>query len=101
MSNTAHLVPTDDRKRKRDGASASSRLSLVKSPDKGGEATSGELLARNTIWNLVGYATPLLVAVLVIPFLIRDLGTAKYGVLTIAWGIVGYFGIFDMGLSNA
>ena len=61
----------------------------------------GSLLARSTIWNLIGYAAPLLVAVVVIPYLIRRLGTAEYGVLTIAWGIVGYFGVFDMGLSNA
>lgn len=65
------------------------------------ESASGRLLARNTIWNLAGYATPLLIAVAVIPYLIRDLGTAKYGVLTLAWGIVGYFGVFEMGLSDA
>jgi O-antigen/teichoic acid export membrane protein len=61
----------------------------------------GSLLARSTIWNLIGYAAPMLVAVVVIPYLIRRLGTAEYGVLTIAWGVVGYFGVFDMGLSNA
>jgi O-antigen/teichoic acid export membrane protein len=65
------------------------------------DLASGSLLARSTIWNLIGYAAPLLVAVVVIPYLIRRLGTAEYGVLTIAWGIVGYFGVFDMGLSNA
>jgi O-antigen/teichoic acid export membrane protein len=56
---------------------------------------------RSTIWNLTGYIAPLVVAVVVIPFLIKRLGTPEYGVLTIAWGIVGYFGVFDMGLSNA
>src|SRR5215469_1376709 len=60
-----------------------------------------EHLARNAIWNLVGYAAPLIVAVLVIPLLIKQLGTTRYGVLSIAWGVVGYFGVFDMGLSNA
>src|ERR1700692_2239930 len=58
-------------------------------------------LMRHTIWNLAGYAAPLLAAVIAIPILIRDLGAARYGVLTIAWGVVGYFGIFDMGLDNA
>lgn len=58
-------------------------------------------LARNTVWNLFGYVAPLAVAVVVVPLLIKHLGTAKYGILTIAWGIVGTFGIFDMGLSNA
>ena len=61
----------------------------------------GMLLARSTVWNLVGYSVPLVVAIVAIPVLIKRLGTAEYGVLTIAWGIVGYFGVFDMGLSNA
>src|SRR5882724_6571066 len=61
----------------------------------------GSLLARSMVWNLIGYLAPLVVAVLVIPFLIKRLGTAEYGILTFAWGIVGYFGVFDMGLSNA
>jgi O-antigen/teichoic acid export membrane protein len=59
------------------------------------------LIARNALWNLAGYATPLIAAVVVIPILIRSLGTARYGVLTIAWGLVGYFGFFDIGLDNA
>jgi O-antigen/teichoic acid export membrane protein len=61
----------------------------------------GSLLARSMIWNLIGFIAPLGVAVVVIPFLIKRLGTSEYGVLSIAWGVVGYFGIFDMGLSNA
>jgi O-antigen/teichoic acid export membrane protein len=61
----------------------------------------GSLLARSTIWNMIGFIAPLIVAVVVIPYLIKRLGTAEYGVLTIAWGVVGYFGVFDMGLSNA
>ena len=48
--------------------------------------------------NLVGCGAPLLVAVLVIPILIRGLGTAKYGTLAIAWGVVGYFGFLKVGL---
>ena len=62
---------------------------------------SARLIARNALWNLAGYATPLIAAVVVIPILIRSLGTARYGVLTIAWGLVGYFGFFDIGLDNA
>jgi O-antigen/teichoic acid export membrane protein len=64
-------------------------------------AASARVIARNTLWNLAGYSTPLIAAVAVIPILIRSLGTARYGVLTIAWGLVGYFGLFDMGLDNA
>ena len=70
-------------------------------PEAEADLAPGSLLARSTIWNLIGYFAPLAVAVVVIPFLIRRLGTSEYGVLTLAWGVVGYFGVFDMGLSNA
>ena len=65
------------------------------------QEASGGLLARNAIWNLVGCGAPLLVAVVVIPILIRSLGTAKYGTLAIAWGVVGYFGFLKVGLDFA
>jgi O-antigen/teichoic acid export membrane protein len=65
------------------------------------ELTSGRLLARNTLLNLGGEIAPLLVAVIAIPILMRSLGTAQFGVLTIAWGVVGYFGVFDLGLGRA
>jgi O-antigen/teichoic acid export membrane protein len=65
---------------------------------KQAQEASGGLLARNAIWNLIGCGAPLLVAVVVIPILIRGLGTAKYGTLAIAWGVVGYFGFLKVGL---
>lgn len=61
----------------------------------------GSLLARNTIWNLVGQGAPLLVALFAIPLLIKGLGTARFGVLTLAWAVVGYFSLFDLGLGRA
>src|SRR5260370_12865980 len=67
----------------------------------GSEQAHERTLAHNTIWNLSGYAAPVLAALIAIPILVRSLGTAQYGALTIAWGVVGYFGIFDMGLDNA
>ncbi len=67
----------------------------------GSKSTSGLLLARNAIWNIVGQTAPMLVAVYAIPRLIRGLGTARFGVLTIAWMVVGYFSFFDFGLGRA
>ncbi len=43
----------------------------------------------------------MLVALFAIPFLVRTLGTERFGVLVLAWMVVGYFGLFDMGLGNA
>lgn len=63
--------------------------------------TSGRLLARNTIWNLVGQLLPMVVAVVTIPLLVRGLGVARFGVLSLAWILVGYFSIFDLGIGRA
>ncbi len=63
--------------------------------------TSGRMLARNTLWNLLGGGIPLLVAIFTIPLLIRGLGTHRFGVLTLAWMGVGYFSLFDLGLGRA
>lgn len=62
---------------------------------------SKKVLAKNTIWNLLGLSTPLLVAIFTIPLIVRGLGTDRYGILTIAWMVLGYFSLFDMGLGRA
>jgi O-antigen/teichoic acid export membrane protein len=59
------------------------------------------LIAKNTIFNLVGQVLPMAVGVLTIPFIIKGLGTAQYGILSIAMMLLGYFNIFDLGLSRA
>src|SRR5579859_4180453 len=66
-----------------------------------GHLTGGRLLARNTIWNLVGGGAPMMVAVFCIPILIRGLGTSRFGVLTLAWALIGYASLFDFGLGRA
>src|SRR6266446_9973364 len=66
-----------------------------------GHLTSGRLLARNTIWNLIGSGAPMLVAVFCIPILIRGLGKERFGVLALAWALIGYASLFDLGLGRA
>ncbi len=66
-----------------------------------GHLTSGRLLARNTIWNLLGNIAPMIVAVVCIPILIRGLGKERFGVLTLAWALIGYASLFDLGLGRA
>lgn len=63
--------------------------------------TSGKLLARNTIYSLIGQGAPLLVAVFTIPGLIKGLGTDRFGILTLAWMVISYFSLFDLGLGRA
>jgi O-antigen/teichoic acid export membrane protein len=59
------------------------------------------LLARNTVWNLAGQIAPMAVGLFAIPRLIHALGTDRFGALTIAWMVVGYFSFFDLGLGRA
>jgi hypothetical protein len=43
-----------------------------------GHLTSGRLLARNTLWNLIGNGAPLVVAAFSIPILMRGLGRERF-----------------------
>jgi O-antigen/teichoic acid export membrane protein len=61
----------------------------------------GRLLARNVVWNLIGTGSPLLVAVFSIPILLHRLGTDRFGVIALAWTLIGYAGLFDLGLGRA
>lgn len=61
----------------------------------------GRTLVRNILWNLFGHGAPLFVALLAIPFLITGLGTERFGVLVLAWMVVGYFTLFDLGIGRA
>lgn len=58
-------------------------------------------LVANVLWNFAGSLAPLLGAVIAVPLLISGLGLERFGVLTIAWMVVGYFNLFDMGLGRA
>src|SRR5579859_6205736 len=63
--------------------------------------TSGRLLARNTVWNLLGTLLPMAVAVVSIPPLVRALGLDRFGLLSLAWIVIGYFSLFDVGIGRA
>lgn len=56
---------------------------------------------RNTAYNLAGLGIPAVVAVVAIPPLIHRLGDENFGILTIVWAVVSYFGLFDLGLGRA
>ena len=63
--------------------------------------TSGRLLARNSALNLIGQLLPIGIAIASIPALIRGLGSERFGILALGWAVVGYFGVFELGLSRA
>lgn len=68
---------------------------------KGNALTGGGLLAKNSLFNLIGQCVPLVAAIIAIPLLIRGLGLDRFGVLTLAWMVIGYFSLFDFGLGRA
>lgn len=67
----------------------------------GNRSRNGRSLARNAYINFVGQGAPIVVALFSIPLLIKLLGTERFGVLALAWVVMGYFGLFDLGLGRA
>jgi len=65
------------------------------------DLSNSRLLARNAVINLLGSVAPLLVAIVTIPMLVTGLGTDRLGFLTVAWVLIGYFSLFDLGLGRA
>ena len=57
-------------------------------------------VARNALWNLCGSLLPIPVALVCIPVLVHALGLERFGMLGIVWVVMGYFGLFDFGLSR-
>jgi len=52
-------------------------------------------------WNLAGLSLPLVVAAATVPRLIAILGQERFGLLTLAWGLVGYASALDLGIGRA
>ena len=63
--------------------------------------TTARILSVSAAWNLAGYIVPFAVGVITIPRLIHGLGVERFGILTLAWVLIGAFSIFDFGLGRA
>jgi O-antigen/teichoic acid export membrane protein len=63
--------------------------------------TSGKVIRRNTVLNAASLMIPMAVAVFAIPRLIAAIGTARFGILSLCWVVIGYSGLFDLGLGRA
>ena len=48
-----------------------------------------------------GWVLPALVALAALPALLRSMGAERFGVLSLAWALVGYFSLFDLGIGRA
>lgn len=58
-------------------------------------------LKPNYIVNLIGNALPLAVSLFVVPIYIHHIGADRYGIMSLVWILLGYFGFLDFGLSRA
>jgi O-antigen/teichoic acid export membrane protein len=61
----------------------------------------GRMKLSHITWNFGGLALPLLMAVVAIPKLLQILGPERFGILTLAWGLIGYAGALDLGIGRA
>ena len=58
-------------------------------------------LKHNTLWNLAGSMLPLVAGAGLIPYTLKHLGNESFGILTMIWGLIGYFTLFDLGVGRA
>lgn len=49
----------------------------------------------------LSFAVTILITFFLSPFILRRLGDASYGLLSVTWELGGYFGLFDLGLRSA
>jgi O-antigen/teichoic acid export membrane protein len=58
-------------------------------------------IARSSLWNFAGFGVPLVAALIAVPFVIRGLGVERFGILALAWAIMGAAAMLDLGCGRA
>jgi O-antigen/teichoic acid export membrane protein len=58
-------------------------------------------IGRNAGYNLLGFLVPALLGLIAVPAYLALIGTERFGVMALAWLVLGYFGLFDLGLGRA
>lgn len=65
------------------------------------DAIMDKRILRNVAINFVGMVLPTFVSLVTVPAYIHTLGVERYGVMSLVWTLIGYFGILDLGMSMA
>ena len=58
-------------------------------------------VVRNIAVNAAGMLVPLLVTFFTVPIYLSQVGNERYGIILIAWAVLGYLGFMDFGISRA
>lgn len=58
-------------------------------------------VVRNAVWNVAGTLSSVVVGLVALPVLLHALGAARLGIFTLALGLIGFSGLFDLGLGRA
>jgi O-antigen/teichoic acid export membrane protein len=53
------------------------------------------------VFNVLGPLLRAAISLVTVPIYVRHVGAARYGVISITWVMLGYFGFLDLGLSRA
>ena len=73
----------------------------MSSPPSSHLLTSKKTIIKSAGINFATRALPLLAGILAVPFIIAQLGTERFGLLTLIWAIIGYSTLLDAGLGKA
>lgn len=63
--------------------------------------TRARTMIAGVAWNAAGRGLPLILALLLTPLLVHQLGLERWGLFTLALALVGVFGVFDFGVGQA
>jgi O-antigen/teichoic acid export membrane protein len=58
-------------------------------------------ISKHTTYNVAGAVLPIGVTLITVPLYLEVVGVERYGILSICWVLLGYFGFLDLGLGPA
>ena len=78
-----------------------SELAVAKSGRNPPEFLTGRSFATNLAFNLGGECIVICLGLVCVPYVLRRLGVDSFGILSLAWVLLAYMSLFDLGLSRA